>query len=50
MLQDETLVTVLKLKETQVAENLLTEVQTADRVLHRTGRNGLRNQLRNLLI
>src|ERR1035441_2154328 len=50
VLQDETLVTVLKPKETQVAENLLFEVWATDRIFHRTGWADLGNQLRNLLI
>src|ERR1035441_1440897 len=50
VLQNETLVTILKRKETEIAEILLIEVWEADWIFYRTGRADLRNQIRNLLI
>jgi hypothetical protein len=48
--KDQTLVTIVKRKETQIAGNSLIEVQATDQILHRTGWADLRNRLRNLLI
>jgi len=48
--KDQTLVTIVKRKETQIAGNSLIEVQATDQILHRTGWADLRKRLRNLLI
>ena len=48
--KDQTLVTIVKRKETQIAGNSLIEVQATDQIFHRTGWADRRIRLRNLLI